>query len=145
MASRLSFRTLSVFQRLWALPWSVLGLALAAPALATGAQARWVAGVCEVSGGSVLRWWADHAPFGTIAITLGHVVLGRDAHTLNTLRVHEHAHVRQYERWGLLFVPAYAVSCAWQWVRGRHPYLDNGFEVQARQAELRQRAAAPRS
>jgi hypothetical protein len=41
-------------------------------------------------------------------------------------------HVRQYERWGPLFVPAYLVSSLVLWLRGRDPYWDNPFEVEAR-------------
>jgi hypothetical protein len=40
--------------------------------------------------------------------------------------------VRQYERWGLLFYPAYGLSSLWQLLRGRRPYWDNVFEVEAR-------------
>jgi hypothetical protein len=66
------------------------------------------------------------------AITLGHVVLGLDASTLARWRPHEHVHVRQYERWGVLFFAAYPLASLWQLSRGRRAYFDNPFELQAR-------------
>lgn len=65
------------------------------------------------------------------AITLGHVILGLDRCCLDASRAHEQVHVRQYEHWGPLFVPAYLIAGAWQWARGRHPYHDNPFEREA--------------
>ena len=54
------------------------------------------------------------------------------------VRAHELVHVRQYERWGPLFVPAYLAASAWMLVSGRDPYYDNHFERAAyRQDEAR--------
>ena len=78
--------------------------------------------------------------FRFCAITFGHVVVGTDHRVLAECRTHEHAHVRQYERWGILFFPLYAASSLWAMLRGRAPYRDNHFERQARAAA---RAAAP--
>jgi hypothetical protein len=39
--------------------------------------------------------------------------------------------VRQYERWGAFFFPAYLGSSLWQLVRGRDPYRHNRFEREA--------------
>jgi hypothetical protein len=64
-------------------------------------------------------------------MTLGHVVIGRDPVVLDRCRKHEWVHVRQYERWGPLFLPAYLLCSAWLWWHGRNPYLDNPFEVEA--------------
>ncbi len=121
---------------LWPLPWSVLGLVAAAVLMAFGARARWHSGVLEVSGG----WLGKRAargvgPVKVVAITLGHVVLGSSAQLLSQLRAHERVHVRQYERWGLMFVPAYLADSLWQALRGRHPYRDNRFEQPAFAAE----------
>jgi hypothetical protein len=116
---------------LWAAPCSVLGLVLALPMLITGARMRPQQGVIEVAwrhGPTGARW-----PF--VAITFGHVVLGRSHRELAQLRAHEHAHVRQYERWGALFLLLYPASSLWQWLRGRRPYLDKVFEVEARACE----------
>ena len=118
---------------LWAAPCSAVGLALAAPLLLLGGRARPRAGTLEVS------WRHDAAACGRLArrlpfeaITLGHVILGVTAQALERSRAHERVHVRQYERWGLLFFPAYAASSLWQWLRGRRPYWDNAFEIEAR-------------
>ncbi len=102
--------------------------------LITGARTRPQQGVLEVAwrhGPMLARW-----PF--VAITFGHVVLGRSHAELARLRAHEHAHVRQYERWGALFLLLYPASSLWQWARGRRPYMDNVFEVDARACERRQ-------
>jgi hypothetical protein len=115
---------------LWALPCSLVGLVLALPLFATRAQARITDGVFEVvlrPAGGALGW----LPFR--CITFGHVILAVDGAELEQLRAHEQVHVRQYERWGLLFFLLYAASSAWQLLRGGRPYWDNHFEVQARQ------------
>ena len=70
-------------------------------------------------------------PLRFCAITFGHVVIGVDHETLAHCRTHEHVHVRQYERWGPLFVPAYLLSSLIELLRGRRPYLDNRFEREA--------------
>jgi hypothetical protein len=98
----------------------------AAPMLLCGARARGVRGVLEVSGGVFMRW----LPFD--AITLGHVVLARTPRAMRRLRRHERVHVRQCERWGPAFFPAYLLAGAWQWLRGRRAYWDNPFEIEAR-------------
>ena len=45
--------------------------------------------------------------------------------------------MRQAERWGPFFLPAYLVAGAVQLLQGRDPYRDNPFEVEARAAEPR--------
>ena len=69
-------------------------------------------------------------------MTLGHVVLGRNARALEVTRAHERVHVRQYESWGPFFLPAYFLAGACALVMGRHPYFDNRFELEAREAEM---------
>jgi hypothetical protein len=64
-------------------------------------------------------------------MTFGHVVVGRDQWTLASCRAHERVHVRQYERWGPFFIPAYVAASVWAILRRRHPYFDNPFEVEA--------------
>lgn len=66
-------------------------------------------------------------------ITFGHVILAVTQEELERLRAHERVHVRQYERWGIFFFPAYIGSSVWQLLRGRKVYWDNYFEIQARQ------------
>jgi hypothetical protein len=51
-------------------------------------------------------------------------------------------HVAQFERWGLLFLLAYPGESLLQLLRGRRPYLDNRFEVEARRLSL-QKATRP--
>lgn len=119
---------------LWAFPNTAVGLAFLALARATGGRVRGVAGVLEAHGGvlpRLLRVLPIGARSGT-AVTLGHVVLGSCAATLAVTRAHERVHVAQYERWGPLFLPAYAAASLAALVRGRDAYLENRFEREAR-------------
>jgi hypothetical protein len=59
------------------------------------------------------------------------VVLWATHTALRDLRCHERVHIRQYERWGLLFFPLYLGSSLVQRLRGRDPYLHNSFEREA--------------
>lgn len=93
-----------------------------------GAKARLAQGVVEVHGGRFAYWMMRR---GFAAMTLGHVILGFSATRLEQLRPHEHVHVRQAERWGILFIPAYLLAGLWQGLRGRHIYYDNPFELEA--------------
>ena len=68
---------------------------------------------------------------GALAMTFGHVVVGRDGRALEVSRAHERVHVRQCERWGPLFIPAYLVASLWAWWCGRGAYEGNVFEVEA--------------
>jgi hypothetical protein len=72
---------------------------------------------------------------GAAALTIGHVVVARDGEALADTRAHERVHVAQYERWGLFFLPAYVLASLWAAARGRHFYLDNRFEREARALE----------
>jgi hypothetical protein len=122
---------------LWAAPATFLGLLFAPLALLTGGDVHVVAGVVEIHGGAV-RWLLLHATLvkgGASALTLGHVVLGCDHRALETTRSHERVHVRQYERWGLLFIPAYLLASFYLLVRRRDAYYDNPFERDARTRE----------
>jgi hypothetical protein len=125
-------RLLSVGRYVWAAPNTLLGLLLL-PAGFWRGHALMVDGVLEVDG-PLLAWLLTHVtlvPGGAAAITLGHIVLGRDHWALESTRAHERVHVRQCERWGPLFVPAYLLASLWAVLRGRHPYLENRFEVEA--------------
>ena len=119
---------------LWALPNTAVGLTFALLARATGGEMRRLRGAIEAHGGA-LPWLLRALPIGArsgTAVTLGHVVLGSCAVTLAVTRAHERVHVEQYERWGLLFLPAYAAASLWSLARGRDAYLDNRFEREAR-------------
>ena len=117
----------------WAAPASLVGLALGLVALAAGGSARRVDGTLEISGGALTRVVRSIPSIEHFAaITLGHVIVGQDEAALACCRAHERVHVRQYERWGVLFFPLYAASSLWQLLRGRDWYRDNRFEVEAR-------------
>jgi hypothetical protein len=100
-----------------------------------GGRLRVVAGVVEVGvsvhaePNALLRL----LPFN--AITFGHVVIASTEAELNRLRAHEHEHVKQYEQWGALFFVAYPGASLWKLLRGRRPYWDNCFEIEARASE----------
>jgi hypothetical protein len=116
----------------WAGPTTLVGLVLTVPSLRRGDVAI-VDGVIEAHSPFLRRALASLTPLagGADAMTLGHVVIGRDAQALERTRAHERVHVRQYERWGPLFVPAYFLAGLWALARGRHPYYDNRFEQEA--------------
>ncbi len=112
----------------WAAPNTALGLLPGLLSLCTGGRARVHAGAIEIAGG-LPAWLLGRAGFA--AITFGHVIIGSDARTLLRLAVHERVHVRQYEAWGPLFLPAYLLASSWELLRGRRAYHDNFFERQA--------------
>ena len=116
----------------WAFPATAAGLLFAALALCAGATIRFADGVIEVAGGRIDRAVSLlPACARFVAITFGHVIIGTDHTVLRRVRSHEHVHVRQYERWGPLFVPLYVGSSLMQLLRGRDPYMDNHFEREA--------------
>jgi len=75
--------------------------------------------------------WPSMLGFRHRAMTLGHVVLCVDDIDEGILE-HELVHVRQWERWGFAFLPAYFIATLGALLQGRHLYRDNGFEVRAR-------------
>lgn len=100
--------------------------------LVFGGHVQRVQGVAEFHGGRLGRLFASLPhPYCFAAITFGHVILGTDPEQLRAARRHEHVHVRQYERWGVFMLPAYAVSSLWQVLHGRRAYRDNAFEREA--------------
>ena len=116
----------------WAAPCTALGLVAGLAMLATGGRVRIVQRTFEFSDGLLplgLSRLPQRCRFS--AITLGHVILGVDSQSLDTLRDHEQVHVAQYGRWGPFFMPAYLLNSAWQMCRGRCAYRDNYFERQA--------------
>lgn len=121
----------------WALPVSLIGALFALLARLSGGLYRVERGVLEVSGGWPAKLLCRGFPFcgPAAAITLGHVVLGATQDALEKTRSHERVHVRQYERWGILFVLAYPLAGVWAWLKGGNPYWDNAFERQARELE----------
>ena len=112
---------------LWAAPWSLLGLALSL----LFRRRSVVRGIVLAEGAA----WPRRLGWRYRAITFGHVVLSVDELDARTLR-HELVHVRQYERWGPFFIPAYLLATLRAEVKGGHGYRDNTFEVAARRDEL---------
>ena len=80
-----------------------------------------------------MKWLLQHLPSGqfTLALTLGHTILGQTDAALDISREHEMVHVRQYERWGPLMGPAYLGCSLVLWLAGRRAYRDNPFEREA--------------
>lgn len=115
----------------WTAPTTLVGLLAGALTLATGGSVQARRGALEFYGG-FSAWFGRVVGFA--AMTLGHVIIGRDPACLDACRDHEQAHVRQAERWGGAFIPAYLLASLWAWARGRHYYLDNWFERDARRA-----------
>ncbi|MCE9548022.1 MAG: hypothetical protein K8T25_21320 [Planctomycetia bacterium] len=127
-------RTLGI---VWASPWTLLGICVGICGLATGGRARRRGRTIEFYEGGT-KWFLTHLPHGQashldfpIAMTLGHVILGRTDAALDISREHELVHVRQYERWGPFFGPAYLLCSLVLWMAGRDAYRDNPFERQA--------------
>lgn len=127
---------LRVLLYLWPLPVTALGMLVALLARGSGGSVQRVAGVLEAAGGWPGRCLRHGFPFsGSVAaMTLGHVVLGVSQEALVATRAHERAHVRQFERWGVLLLVLYPLAGLAAWLRGGNPYYDNVFEREARDA-----------
>jgi len=116
--------------RIWASPWTIIALCGSSLSLVTGTKMKVVRGAIECHGGLV-TWFLKKFARGAAGMTLGHVILGQSEPLLEIVRDHEHVHVRQYERWGLFFIPAYAISSIYVALTGGNPYFDNYFEKEA--------------
>lgn len=131
---------------LWAAPASCVGLLLAAVGIACGGRITRHSGVLEAEG-RLLAWGLGHLTLlrgGVSAITFGHVVLGTSRAALDATRAHERVHVRQYERWGPLFIPLYIAASLRAAATGHDAYYDNPFEREAMAAEAFSRSARTR-
>jgi hypothetical protein len=127
----MQFRRAMIY--LWALPTSLVGLSFLPFVKLTGGGYQIIDGVLELYGGIVELFLrrATLLEGGASAMTLGHVVLGRDRDALEWSRDHERVHVRQCERWGPLFLPAYGIASVVAILQGGRAYLDNIFEREA--------------
>lgn len=118
----------------WASPVTALGLMVVALTwISPGGRVQVVDGVLEAACGFaafVLRR-CTLLKGGASAMTLGHVVLAIDTRLLDATRAHERVHVRQCERWGPLFLPAYLIGSIVAHARGGDFYFDNPFEREA--------------
>lgn len=118
-----------LFWYAWAAPTSLVGLVAGVLTLCSGGGVQRRRGALEFHGGFA-RWFADTCGFA--AMTLGHVIIGRDRWCLEFSRDHEQAHVRQVENWGPAFIPAYLLASVVAWWQGGDYYRDNWFERDAR-------------
>ena len=116
---------------LWASPNTLVGLALGVLGVMTGGHVQRHTGVLEFYGGGLAWLFEQMGDPHVIAMTLGHVVLGHSYTAIEFSRQHERVHVRQYEAWGPLFLPAYAVGSLLAWAAGKRIYRDNFFEREA--------------
>ena len=129
---RITAPMLQILRYVWPLPWTLVGLTAAALVRLGGGQWQRRDGALEAFGGAAGRLARRlPAPMRFDAITLGHVIIAVDRQAADGARCHEHVHIRQYERWGALFVPAYLAASVWQGLRGGAPYRDNVFEREA--------------
>ena len=121
-----------LWRYLWPLPITLFGLILAGIVKVSGGACKRHGNALEASNGAASRLLWLMNPWANIeAITLGHVILARDTDTAARLRTHEHTHVRQYERWGVIFPFAYLASSAIAVMKGGDAYRDNVFEREA--------------
>ncbi len=115
----------------WTSPNTVLGLVVGALSFQ---RPRVVSGVVVFDGPVRGSLWVVRV-FRRSAITFGHVVVSNRP-LRGRLLVHELHHVRQYERLGPLYLPAYLAIYLFTGYR-RHP-----FEIAAARAELSPPVAA---
>lgn len=123
---------------LWALPLTVAGLLTALPVFAWRGHAQLIRGrtFALLVRGPAADVMLSHHPFGAMtAMALGHVIIAEHQGLSSRVLMHELAHVRQAQRWGIVFPFAYLASSAWAGIRGRDAYWHNRFEVAARKAE----------
>ena len=123
---------LKILAIIWAAPWSLFGLCLIGVLRLSGASVATHRGTIRCYGPSVKRL-LSYAPIagGAGAITFGHTILAADRETFDRSFEHELVHVRQYERWGVFFVPAYLLASLWLMIRQKDYYRENPFEKPA--------------
>lgn len=112
-----------VLKLVWASPGSLVGVGLSL--LFRRRYVRRGILVCEGAD------WPRRLGWPYRAITFGHVVLSVDALDEPTFH-HELVHVRQFERWGPLFIPVYLLASVEAMWHGGHHYRDNRFELEAK-------------
>jgi len=124
---RILLKTICV---LWAAPNSIIGLLIGTIGLLTGGRVQWRRGCIEFYGGAT-TFFLKKTPVRAVAMTLGHTILGQNTTYLESARDHEHVHVKQYERWGPFFLPAYFWFSFWLWLQKKESYRNNPFEKEA--------------
>lgn len=125
-------RFLFLIKLLWAFPNTLLGLLIGGLGMCFGGRVQIRGCAIEFFDGGT-KWFLHRLPYGqfTLALTLGHTILGQTDASLDIARDHETVHVRQYERWGPFFLPAYFLSSLYMSFSGRRFYRDNPFEREA--------------
>ncbi len=122
-------RPATLARYLWAGPTTFLGI-IAALTSVSLPRVQGSILLCRSDRGFARRFLVDR---GYCAITLGHLVLMSREAPADVL-THEMVHVRQSERLGPFFIPAYLCAMAITRLRGKDPYWDNPFEVAARKS-----------
>ena len=126
---------------LWAAPCTLAAIGLALLLIPSGVRLYRHRRVVVCCGGGI-AWLLRRVPVygGAAAMTIGHAVLARDEASLDRCYEHELVHVRQYQWWGVFFIPAYLIASIGLALLGRDPYRDNPFERQAFDEDRRRRS-----
>jgi len=126
-------RIVRVLLYIWVFPTSLIGLTIGLFGLISGGKFQCERGCIEFYGGLVTWFLSQIGPVGhgVLAMTLGHTIIGRNRAALEFARDHEQVHVRQNERWGPFFIPAYLGCSAYLWFQKKDVYHHNPFEVEA--------------
>lgn len=121
---------------LWASPYTLIGLLIGSVGLIFGGRVQLMGRAVEFYDGGT-KWFIHRLPGGQfiLALTLGHVILGQTEAALAISRRHEMVHVKQYERWGPLMLPAYYLASLFVYLHGKRFYRDNPFEREAADRE----------
>src|SRR3569833_873887 len=123
---------------LWALPLTLFGILMAAPAV------LWRGKLCLVPAptpallisGPLADFLLERHPFGVLCVLVfGFIVIADRRSLTPQILTFELAHVRQAAYWGSLFPLAYLAASMWAVMRGQDAYWHNIFEVAARKAE----------
>jgi len=130
---------MKLLRYIWALPNTLLGLIVLPLAVLTKGGVQVNGGVLEIYGGFVSFVLRHFIPIqgDVAALTLGHVILGCDKNALSASRLHERAHVRQYEVFGPFFLFVYLAAAIWAMIKGEGAYRGNYLEKKAVQEEQR--------
>lgn len=115
----------------WASPYSLFGILVGSIGCLTGGKVQRQGCALEFHGGATNAFLRYICGPWVSAITFGHTILGQNPDLLESCREHEWVHVRQYQRWGPFFGPAYLISSIIVWCQGKRAYRDNHFEREA--------------
>lgn len=121
-------RILRFLGEIWALPWSLVGLAVAVMVGEFKIERYGVTYVSASPRSRLWDWWVRR--WGFAAITIGTVTIC-DPVPPRGLLEHEARHQRQARILGPFYVPVYLVGCFVGWLRGKW-YRRNPLEEDAR-------------